>query len=938
MKLLRAAAGALFLVHVLGAPGRSGEPQILYAQRRARLNYSVRSGPTAGGTGLTVELHQHVGEGKWQRRQRTEHRLEAGARGEALTARGHFTIEREVEGTYDFAISVVDERGNREGRIDRDTAPGYRVVIDRTPPWIIAKRLGPADRPADAARVRFAWATRDPSIDQQGDRPVELQARLKGEQEWRTIGTGLPPVGMQAFPQLAAVAARLTEGELQVRFRVTDRAGNVNTDPAGSVLIDRLPPRGGITGPLTAPGLEVDVFYEVADQGAAGLADVGLWISADEGESWSRRPEKLPLQTGKVRIRLTRGGAYGLYLSAADSVGNALRTPEPGARPQLRMLVDTAPPRLKFAGALLLVADRRGPRERGLSLRQRELALRALESHPFRKDFTDWREANSDLWKALVRDHDANGDRKLTGAELKALKASLENPLQLESLKRLEGLALCRDRQLLVRWRLAEENPREGPVAIEFSSDGGDSWSLVATNLPDERQPSGNLSRDRADRATGECTGSYWWRPPRVSSARCLLRVTARDLAGNSTSWVSRPFSVENRAPHSSAELEKVEPPPAVPAVPEGAAAGESRTSSRAVQRARQWMKRADDELAFPELVEKVGCLFRAGEVTRALVSAGHALRAKPKGASRALRARLHLLCCRALRACQPPLEEERLGAAIGACLRGTELQRVQRRLAGGPGRRGVARLQAEAGRLLSAQTLAHLREAVKLDVEGAALSGFHRELLEQARDQLRQGLPAQAADSAGAALIIVPDSAEGHVLRGRALVGSDDRAALAHLESALRAVPYLEGMDEDLATASFNLGRRLAQRGKRRSAERLLQQAAERYARVAARRNRSAASRYNLAQALIYLSQVQDDGTASRALAESHLRKALNVGRREPNVYANACYWLGTLREQAGDWPMATRYWDAAARVYGPKTRLGKLAQARANRSRGRR
>ncbi len=849
MKVLPGAVGALTALLIGCTSAQGGEPPTRYVQRRAKVDYRVDTDKTAGR--ITMELYLHVGGGKWKKQAEVKRDV-----GDAVDGKltGEFLVERKDEGAYDFVVSAVDERGNRSKQIGTATRAENRVVIDRTPPWIIAKRLTPLAIAAEADKVHFAWATRDSSFNKEKDkdepRPVSLQAKLKQEKDWQTIKTGLPLVGKSSFPELAAVAGRLAEGTVQVRFKAVDRAGNVNHDVAGNVLVDRKPPRGRVTGPVMASSLELEVFYEVADQGPAGLADVGLWISADGGESWLRRKEKVPFESGTVRIKLARAGKYGLYLSARDAVGNVLKTPEPGTKPHVILLTDTAAPRL-----------------------------------------------------ALVN------------------RADLEN-------RAFSG----RDRVYL-KWKAQDENLASKALRIDFSSDGGDSWSSVESGLANEKQPTGDEKSDKAAQHDASYTGSYWWQPPKANSTRCLLRISARDEVGNETRFVSRPFTIDNKAPRSSSTVRPADESASKAAAPPP----ERDRSGELSKKARSWLRRDSAKLTVDELTAKANDMLMAGETTHSLVAAVAALKAVAKTET-AARAKIHLVLCRALMVADRPRILEQLEQAAEAAADSSKLAPLYAQLQKGPGKRLKARLEARAAEHLRLQAVAHLAEVIKLGRDSPELADFYRELLKLSRSQTGERLKKHAGESAAMALMIVPDSVEGHMLRGRALVGIDDEQALAHLERVVKLAPSSDGADADLAAASFNLGKKRAEQGKRKSAERLLVQAAERYERVVARRDRSAANHYNLAQALTFLSRVERDGTGSRALAESHFRKALNVGRRSPNVYANSCYWLGTLREQARDWPMATRYWDSAARVYGPKTQLGKLAQARADRSRGRR
>jgi tetratricopeptide (TPR) repeat protein len=238
----------------------------------------------------------------------------------------------------------------------------------------------------------------------------------------------------------------------------------------------------------------------------------------------------------------------------------------------------------------------------------------------------------------------------------------------------------------------------------------------------------------------------------------------------------------------------------------------------------------------------------------------------------------------------------------------------------------------------LEAEATAHLRKALKLDPRSARLSWFCHELLRVSRSQIAGGLGKQAAHTAGLALMIIPDSAEGHLLRGRALIGVDDRAAAEHLGRAAELAPKVDGIDVFLAQASFAYGKRLSERGRRRGAEKMLGVAALNFEKAAARAAGNPVHHFNYGQALLYLSRVQGDPAPTRKRAMSAFEQAIKLGRYDPNVYANSCWWLATLKESEKDFAAATKYFDKAALAYGADSPLAKRAKTRADRVRGRR
>jgi hypothetical protein len=123
--------------------------------------------------------------------------------------------------------------------------------------------------------------------------------------------------------------------------------------------------------------------------------------------------------------------------------------------------------------------------------------------------------------------------------------------LELVARDRLEGRAFSSRRgaeQIRVSWRVFDDNLKAGPITVEFSPDGGESWSVVARNL--DNDPPATPARP----AREGLAGSHSFTPPAVDSSRCMVRVTAEDTIGNRTTVSSQLFSVDNRAPKSSFE------------------------------------------------------------------------------------------------------------------------------------------------------------------------------------------------------------------------------------------------------------------------------------------------------------------------------------------------------------------------------------------------
>jgi hypothetical protein len=103
----------------------------------------------------------------------------------------------------------------------------------------------------------------------------------------------------------------------------------------------------------------------------------------------------------------------------------------------------------------------------------------------------------------------------------------------------LEGQAFSLNLPVAVAWDAQDENLGDKPIAIEFSADAGQSWTVIARDLAN--------------------TGKYSFKPPAIDSNKCLVRVRAQDIIGNASQAISPAFTVDNTPPSSRAGFEPVE-------------------------------------------------------------------------------------------------------------------------------------------------------------------------------------------------------------------------------------------------------------------------------------------------------------------------------------------------------------------------------------------
>ena len=83
--------------------------------------------------------------------------------------------------------------------------------------------------------------------------------------------------------------------------------------------------------------------YEITDAGDSGVARVELWVTQDEGRSWSAFMTDEDRQSPML-VELDAEGNFGFRLLIHNGVGASSRPPQPGDEPDLMVTVDATAP------------------------------------------------------------------------------------------------------------------------------------------------------------------------------------------------------------------------------------------------------------------------------------------------------------------------------------------------------------------------------------------------------------------------------------------------------------------------------------------------------------------------------------------------------------------------------------------------------------------
>jgi hypothetical protein len=223
------------------------------------------------------------------------------AAGPVPRGREYFTFTASADSEYWFAVRTVDFEGRGDPPSLNGVSPQLVVVVDTTPPLVDFRGLSPTGDESGAS-----WEIQDPNIDL---RSLRLEFRA-GSADWF-------PINIQQTERGNARFKTGTKGQVQLRLRVLDLAGNETTQ---EVTIQ--PPAAGSV-PLT-PGPTGGVPAFGSPAGGPAIPPSSL---NPNGSFQVPPPPNLSVPLGN------NGG--GLVPPAPGSSGMPQWSPAPGSSPSV---------------------------------------------------------------------------------------------------------------------------------------------------------------------------------------------------------------------------------------------------------------------------------------------------------------------------------------------------------------------------------------------------------------------------------------------------------------------------------------------------------------------------------------------------------------------------------------------------------------------------
>jgi hypothetical protein len=214
-------------------------------------------------------------------------------------------------------------------------------IIDRSAPQVAVTYPGSKTKLRGGDKYTVTWTAADPYL---RNTPISIKWSRDGSGTFETVASDLPNSGTFEW----TVPRDMTQTGV-LRIEAGDKAGNLGSAESTGILVDSIKPKGRVTGPtITAKG-ETALDLDVADTGPAGLTAARLWVSQDDGVSWTEGPAiEAPFKS--VAWKAPQDGRFRLYVIATDGAGNVSTAAKDKVGDVLT--VDTAAPTVLLASAI----------------------------------------------------------------------------------------------------------------------------------------------------------------------------------------------------------------------------------------------------------------------------------------------------------------------------------------------------------------------------------------------------------------------------------------------------------------------------------------------------------------------------------------------------------------------------------------------------------
>ncbi len=232
------------------------------------------------------------------------------------------------------------------------TKPSGEFIIDRTAPAVAIGFPASKAKLRGGDRYTVKWDAQDSHL---RTSPVNILWSVDGKGTFAPVATGIANNGSFEWNVPKDMT---TAGVLKIE--AADKATNVGSAEVTAILVDSIKPKGKVVGPAIVASQTVKLDLDIKDEGPAGLASAQLWISQDDGVSWTQGP--FIQDPRSVEWKAPSDGKFRLAIVASDASGNTSPIPKGKADDQFVITVDTAAPVILLTSAIgIIPGDKPAP-------------------------------------------------------------------------------------------------------------------------------------------------------------------------------------------------------------------------------------------------------------------------------------------------------------------------------------------------------------------------------------------------------------------------------------------------------------------------------------------------------------------------------------------------------------------------------------------------
>jgi hypothetical protein len=155
-------------------------------------------------------------------------------------------------------------------------------TIDRTAPAVAIGFPEAKAKLRGGQKYTIKWTVADINL---ASDTLSIAWSRNGDGKWEPVAEKLANSGTYEWtvPRDMTIAGAL-------RVSAVDKAGNVGSAESAQILVDSIAPTGRVTGPAITAALENELQLSLTDAGPSGLATAQVWISQDDGGTWTEGP------------------------------------------------------------------------------------------------------------------------------------------------------------------------------------------------------------------------------------------------------------------------------------------------------------------------------------------------------------------------------------------------------------------------------------------------------------------------------------------------------------------------------------------------------------------------------------------------------------------------------------------------------------------------